>query len=99
MFKRVVLSQLRHLLTSGGIGFDAWLIAHGASVSDAEVIISGIVAAIGFLWSFYHHWREEKKLAQKLETISRLEQIVVEKAQAGKENYDEKTTDYSRLNT
>ncbi len=59
MFKKIILGQIRHLLGAGGSGLTTWLIAHGASATDVDVMISGLLAAIGFIWSGYAKYRED----------------------------------------
>lgn len=60
MIKRIILGQLRHIMGAGGAGFTTWLIENGASASDAEVIVSGIISAVGFAWSFWDKYSSEK---------------------------------------
>lgn len=59
MFKKIILGQIRHLLGAGGSGLTTWLLAHGASATDVDVMISGLLAAIGFAWSAYAKYRED----------------------------------------
>ncbi|PCJ99976.1 MAG: hypothetical protein COA45_03955 [Zetaproteobacteria bacterium] len=61
MFKKIILGQIRHLLGAGGTGFTTWLLAHGASATDVDVMVSGLLAAIGFMWSAYTKYREDNK--------------------------------------
>lgn len=64
MFKKFVLGQVRHALSGGGGSLTTWLIANGATVNDAEVIISGAVTLLAFAWSFWDKWKEEKKVRE-----------------------------------
>jgi len=65
MIKRIVLGQLRHLLGSGSTGLAAWLVANGSDPQEVEVMISGFIALVSFLWSAWDKFQEDKK--QKLE--------------------------------
>jgi len=47
-----VLSAIRSVLKIGG----GWLIARGyADNSNVEMVIAGILAAAGIVWSWVHH--------------------------------------------
>ncbi len=61
MLKKVILGQVRHLLSMGGSGFFGYLISIGVSPDDALAIGSGVVALLSAAWSAYDKYKEEKK--------------------------------------
>lgn len=69
MLKKFVLGQIRHAMTAGGGSFSTWLIANGASLEQADVIIGGIITALGFAWSAWDkYWEMKKAKKEKLES-------------------------------
>jgi nitrogen fixation-related uncharacterized protein len=72
MLKRIVLGQLRHMLGAGGVGLTVWLVNHGATTEDAELIVSAIIALVGFIWSVADKYFEEKKKQKEIiETVNK----------------------------
>lgn len=64
MLKKIVLGQLRHLMGSSGAGLATWLLSHGASPADTEVILSAVVAVASALWSIYDKYQQAKAIKQ-----------------------------------
>jgi len=64
MLKKIILGQVRHLLSASGGGFYIWLMNHGVEPTDIEAIATGVIAVIAAIWSGYDKYQQEK-LKQK----------------------------------